>query len=186
MKTKKWFATLGIGILGNWTIDWAFNFLLYPFIIYEYGILLGGVIMTILSFFICYGIIRFYDWSKKDWLGIETLKEIEDFRPRPIPSNGIFKYIFLVMNMVGNFSAQIMKKSDALLLFLLSVKFDPFVTVIHIRHGAHQYNGLSKRDWKIFISSLIIGDIYWTVVVYTGITIIGAFWHLIARIINLT
>jgi hypothetical protein len=181
MKSKKWVATLGIGLLSKWAISWIFDFLLYPFIISIYGILLGGLIMTVLSFLICYLLVVFYDITKKDWIGIETLKKIEDFTPKKIPEKGINRFVILTINAIGNFSALIMKKSDALLLILLSIKFDPFITVVHIRHGSHQYNGLSRRDWKIFITSVIIGNVYWTLAVYMGITIFEMLWQFIVR-----
>jgi hypothetical protein len=30
---------------------------------------------------------------------------------------------------------------------------------------------LSRRDWSIFMGSLIIGNAYWTLICYTGITL---------------
>ena len=179
---KKRFTTLGVGITGKWALSWAFDFILYPFILALFGFFGGTVIMTILSFIVSYGLILFYDRTKKDWLGIETLKEIEDFIPRQIPECGISKYWTSIINLVGESSAWLMKKSDTFLLVVLSIKFDPFITVIQIRHGAHQYNGLSKRDWKIFITSVIIGNLYWAIAVFMGITLAEALWKLFLTI----
>lgn len=139
--------------------------------------------MTLFSFLLCYSLILFYDWAKKDWIGLETLKEIEDFESKPLPDNQIGKIVISIINIIGELSAWVMKKSDAILLIVLSIKFDPFITVLHIRHGAHQYNGLSKRDWKVFITSLIIGNVYWTLAVYMGITLVEAIWKLIEGIV---
>ena len=183
MPAKKWVTTLGIGLLGNWAETWAFDFVLYPFAISVYGILFGGLILTLLSFIVCYAKILFYDGTKKDWLGIETLKGIEDFVPKPVPKNGMGRLLIPIINSIGNISAWLMKKSDAFLMVVLSVKFDPFVTVIHIRHGSHQYNGLSKRDWRVFITSLIIGNVYWTLAVYMGITLAEAGWRYLTALI---
>ena len=158
----KWVSTLGIGLLGNWAITWAFDFLLYPYVIFKFGILGGAPIMIVLSFIICYATILFYDWAKKDWIGIETLKEIKEREPK---------------NMMGKLLTKLVRKSDPLALIILSIQFDPFITVAYMRHGAHQYNGLSMRDWKIFINSLVIGDIYWTLTVYMGITLVEALWR---------
>ncbi len=179
MKTKKWFATLGIGLLGNLAITWAFDFILYPFVIVKYGLLIGAPIMTVFSFLICYTIILFYDFTKKDWLGIETLKGLEEFAPKAVPKNLFGRLLVTVFNFVGEWTAWFMRKSDILLMIILSIRFDPFITVVHIRHGAHQYNGLSKRDWKVFIISLIIGNTYWALAVYMGITIVEAILRLI-------
>ncbi len=181
MKSKKWVATLGIGLLGNWAMTWAFDFVLYPFVIAKYGLILGTPLLTILSFIICYATILFYDYSKKDWLGIETLKSLKEFIPRPLPKNIIGKLIVSIINWIGKYSAWLMKKSDVVLMILLSIRFDPFITVVHIRHGAHQFNGLSKRDWKVFMTSLIIGNAYWALAVYMGISIVEIIWMMIKK-----
>ena len=120
--------------------------------------------MMILSFLVCYGTLLFYDWTKKDWIGIETLKEIRELEPK---------------NKLGRFITKLVRKSNSLALIILSIQFDPFITVAYMRHGAHQYNGLSKRDWKIFFESLVIGNVYWTIVAFTGITMVQAIWHFI-------
>lgn len=91
--------------------------------------------------------------------------------PLSIPKNSVAKIIVVILNGVGKATSWLMKKSDTILMVILSIKFDPFITVVHIRHGAHQYNGLSWRDWKVFIASLIIGNVYWALAVYMGITL---------------
>jgi hypothetical protein len=161
---KKRIGILSIGLIVNWAMTWGFNFLLYPFLVYIYGIFLGGLIMMILSFFLCYGTILFYDWTKRDWIGIETIKGIKELNPK---------------NKAGKFFSWVVKKGDPAILLFLSIKFDPFITVAYMRHGAHKYNGLSKRDWTIFLISLILGDIYWVLTVYLGITVIEAVLRLI-------
>lgn len=171
MSTRKWFTTLGIGLLGNWAITWGFDFVLYPFVISQYGVIYGALIMLFFSFTICYATILFYDGTRRDWLGIETIKGIKDFVPLSIPKNSVAKIIVVILNGVGKATSWLMKKSDTILMVILSIKFDPFITVVHIRHGAHQYNGLSWRDWKVFIASLIIGNVYWALAVYMGITL---------------
>lgn len=170
--------------MGNWAITWAFDFLLYPLVISTYGLLWGAPIMTFFSFLICYISILFYDGTKKDWLGIETIKSLEDFSPIKAPKDGIARLIISIINTVGKFTAWIMKKSDAIAMIILSIKFDPFITVVHIRHGSHQYNGLSKRDWKVFITSLIIGNLYWSLAVFMGITVFEALWKFAVNLVS--
>lgn len=69
---------LGVGVLANAALSWSFDLILYPFVIWYLGILAGSAVMTFLSFLACYGTLRFYDWSKKDWLGIETVKGLKE------------------------------------------------------------------------------------------------------------
>ena len=72
-------AVLGISLLGNSLIANGFDYLLYPWVIWQLGPLHGAVVMTLLSFLICWATLLFYDWARKDWLGIETLKQLRDY-----------------------------------------------------------------------------------------------------------
>lgn len=159
---KKRFAELAVGLSVNQLIVWAFNFFLYPFVIYKFGILHGGVIMTFLSFITCILTLKLYDWSKRDWLGIEAIKSLKGYE-------GSKK--------IGQLTSWIMKKSDSVVFLFLSIKFDPFITTAYMRHS--KFNGMNKRDWKVFTGSLIIGNAYWTLACYTGITLFEWVWRMI-------
>ncbi|HRY82872.1 MAG TPA: MFS transporter [Candidatus Moranbacteria bacterium] len=160
IREKKRLGILGVGYLVNESIDFVFNYIIYPFAIWKLGILGGGAVMTIASFLVCYAIMIFYDWAKKDWLGIETLKQLKEYNGK---------------SLIGKFTSWIMQKSDPVLLLFLSIQFDPFITTAYMRSGAHKYSGMSKRDWIIFMSSLIIGNAYWTIVAFAGVSVIEFF-----------
>ena len=49
-----------------------------------------------------------------------------------------------------------------------------------MRHENYRYNGLAKRDWIIFFTSLAIGSIYWTLAVYMGISLVEWAWKAVA------
>ncbi|MBI5098839.1 MAG: hypothetical protein HZB30_06325 [Nitrospirae bacterium] len=149
--------TIGITALG--LMGGAFSYVLYPYIIYKFGILKGGIVMTVLSFIVCILSMKFYDWSKKDWLGIEAIKGIKGYEGG---------------KRIGRLTTWIMKKSVPVVFLFLSIKFDPFITTAYMRHG--KFNGMSGRDWKIFTGSLIIGNVYWTIACYTGITLFEWAW----------
>jgi hypothetical protein len=161
---KKKLAILGVGYLGNAIIVYGFDYFLYPFVIWRFGILEGGIVMTFLSFAICYITIIFYDWAKQDWLGIETIKEVKEYNGK---------------SLIGRFTSWILRKSEPIILVFLSIKFDPFITTAYMRKGAEKYNGLGKRDWVIFLSSLVVGNVYWTFVAFTGVSIIEHIWNFI-------
>ena len=150
---------LSIGILTKDLTDKVFDYLLYPFTIYHLGILKGGIIMTFLSFIACLLIMKFYDWSKRDWLGIEAIKSLKGY-------DGSKR--------IGRLTAWIMKKGDPIVFLFLSIKYDPFITTVYLRHS--KFNGMSKRDWKIFLSSLLLGNAYWTLACYMGITLLEWGW----------
>ena len=169
LRWKRWFAwlgTLGVGHAANLLMVWSFDWGLYPYIIWYYGLWLGGLIMMCLSFLFCWGTIIFYDWAKKDWLGIEMLKDLRDNDPK---------------SLIGRMTAWAMRKGDLAMMIFLSIQFDPFITVCYMRHGANWYNGLSRRDWKIFIGSLLIGNAYWTLAMFMGISLVEFVWKMISK-----
>src|SRR4030067_3811137 len=72
-------AELSIGLTTNKAIDTLFNYLVYPSVIYYLGVLRGGIVMTSISFVACILSMKFYDWSKRDWLGIEAIKGLKTY-----------------------------------------------------------------------------------------------------------
>lgn len=157
----KRFGILGIGLSVNQLMVWAFDFVLYPFVIWRLGLLTGGAVMTSLSFVTCYCLIRFYDWTKKDWLGIETIKNLKESTRR---------------SRLARATAWILKKGDPAAMIILSIRFDPFITTTYMRHGSHEFNGLAKRDWQIFIGSLFIANAYWSIAMFSGVSIAEWLW----------
>ena len=153
---------LTLGLVVNQLIVWAFNLFLYPFIIYKFGILKGGVVMTFLSFLACILTMKFYDWSKRDWLGIETIKGVREYDG----NKGI-----------GRFTSWIMNKSEPVVFLFLSIKFDAFITTAYMRRG--KFNGMGNREWAIFMGSLLISNVYWTLACFMGITIFEWTWKFI-------
>lgn len=156
---------LGVGLLGNKAIVWAFDFGLYPLVMWRLGLAWGCVVMTLLSFLICYATLLFYDWAKKDWLGIEAIKELRESGS----ANRWMRYI-----------AVMLRRSELFALFFLSVKFDPFIVTAYMRRGSYQFNGLSRRDWSIFLWSVAISNAYWSVVAFTGVSIFVWLWQKVA------
>ncbi len=155
-------AELSIGITASQFLVFVFDYLLYPFIVYQFGLLMGGIVMTIFSLIACLLVMKVYDWSKRDWLGIESIKRLKEY------TGG---------RKTGKILSWILRQSNPVVMLFLSIKFDPFIATIYMRHGSHQYNGMSKRDWKIFFTSLVLSNIYWTLAAFTGVTVIEYAWR---------
>jgi len=162
LSLKSRLVELSLGLTVNQLTVWAFNFFLYPFVIYKFGILNGGIVMTFLSFIACILTLRFYDWSKRDWLGIEMIKGLKGYSG----NKG-----------TGRFTAWILRKSDPVVFLFLSIKFDAFITTVYMRRG--KFNGMGKREWSIFMGSLLISNCYWTLACYMGITLVEWIWKAI-------
>lgn len=159
-KHKERIAILGIGIMADRAIAYSFDFGLYPFVIWRAGPLWGGVVMALLSLLICLLTIWFYDWSKKDWLGIEAIKELRAYE-------GTSPF--------GRFLAWTLRSSDQVACVALSVTSDPFITTVYLRRG--KFNGMTRRDWTIFLASWFIGNAYWILACYMGISFVEWLWQ---------
>ena len=151
---------LAVGHTANQLMSMAFDWALYPFVIYKCGLVWGGLVMMVLSLIVCLATIWFYDWSKRDWLGIEAIKELKGYEG----TAG-----------VGRITAWFLRKSEPVAFLFLSVMSDPFITTAYFRR--EKFNGMILRDWKIFSGSFIIGNGYWILACYMGITLVEWAWQ---------
>ena len=163
---KQRLGILLVGFLGNHIIVNLFDNVLYPFVIWQKGPIIGGFIMIMASLLICLLTFWFYDWAKQDWLGIESMKEVKDATK-------------------NRFMAWALKQSDPVLFVALSIWTDPFITTVVMRKGSWQFDGLSKRDWKIFFGSLLVGNLEWILMLSGGIWILqNKVWPWLQPILN--
>jgi hypothetical protein len=139
------------------------DFMLYPAIIAWLGAVKGGAIMMAFSALMCLLYLRFYDWAGKDLFGFELLKEVRD--------GGAKKGRF------ARFAQWVIQKGDWLTFLFLSCYMDPFMTTVDMRRGAGKYNGLSKRDWKIFWGSVVVANLWWTVLMTLAVTSARSILH---------
>jgi hypothetical protein len=153
-------AILAVGLTANKLMDWPFNYILYPGVIYLLGIWWGGLMMTILSFLICILCIWFYDWSKKDWLGIETIKALKGYDGK---------------HGSGRLASWFLRRSEPVAFLFLTFWYDPFITMAYMRRGS--YNGMGERDWRIFLASLILGNGYWILASWLGVSLLEYLWN---------
>ena len=56
----------------------------------------------------------------------------------------------------------------------MSIKFDPFITTAYLRKG--KFSGVTRRDWTIFIGSLLFSNAYWTLACSMGSTLVEWGW----------
>jgi hypothetical protein len=154
-------AELATGVTAFKLLNYPFDYALYPLIIYQLGIIKGGLIMTFLAAAANLFCLKFYDWSKRDWLGIETLKGLKGYDGN---------------SRLARFTAGLLQKGDLVAFLFLSIKEDAFITMIYLRHGSHQFNGMSRRDWRIFLASLLVANLYWTLAAYMGVSLVTWGW----------
>lgn len=145
--------------------NWLFDYPLYAITIWKLGMLEGGLLMAALSIPVDLITFKFYDWSKVDWFAIEYIKSMKNYQGR-----NIFKK---VVSYIFNYTP------IPIQLITLSIQFNSFIVTALLRKGEYTFHGLTKRDWKIFWSSYLVGQIYWIFVISGGLklgSIIISFW----------
>jgi hypothetical protein len=161
---KKRIAIIGLGYTFGNAFDYVFNYGIYIPVVAVLGPIKGGIVMAILSAVVCFLFIKFYDWSKQDWLGIEVAKEATDFGPTWIRkfsvTSRIGKFFWWPFSKIILLILWAIKKGGIVAFFALSMYTDPFVATVYFRKES--FSGLKKRDWMIFFASLLVGDLYWT------------------------
>lgn len=139
-------ATFGAGVAIKKSLDYGFDYLLYPIALLWLGYLWGGVLMTAASVVLNLATIRAYDWSRRDWLLIETVKQLRD-KPDGTSARPFVNWIA--------------RKGDLPAFFILSWVEDPIVVTLYLRHGTHRFDGLDRRSWKIFWASTFTSNLLW-------------------------
>lgn len=163
IKPRTWkgqFTLISIGHAVNKILVYPFDYLLYPYIIWKCGLIKGAVAMTILSLFYCWVTILFYNWAKTDFLGLEMLKQVREYRG---------SHVF------GKLFGWVLSKGDAAVFVFLSTR-DPFMATIYMRKGDDAYSKMKQRDWLLLISSVVIGNAYWAIAMYLGVSLAVYVW----------
>ncbi len=137
--------------------SYSFDYPFYYFILNEFGIIYGGIIMMTLATLVDLLTLIIYLKTDKDFFGVETIKDkIEDLRK--YHGNNVIKKI-------SKFMIGLNERIHLLLkIALLSIEFNPFVITVMLRKHKLNVVKLTKRDILIFTTSLILGNIYWFLV----------------------
>ncbi len=138
----------GVGFTLKKSSDYAFDYVVYPVVIISLGYVWGGVVMTLLSVAMNILIIKAYDWAKQDLLMIELLKST-------IHQDKDGMRFLLLRKFIRN--------NNIAAFFFLSWVDDPIVVTLYLRKGSYQYNGMSFRDWNIFLGSTVVSNMFWII-----------------------
>ena len=161
MRTR--IAELALGYTVSQLAVWSFEFALYPFVVFSLGLWRGGAMMAGLSFVICWLTIKFYDWSQRDWLGIEAIKALREYGGKQRGRRLL---------------AWALRTSDPVACVLLSIKFDPFIVTAYLRRG--RFGGMTARDWRIFMLSWSLGNAFWGLLCFAGTESLAGLWRCLA------
>ncbi|MFA6520148.1 MAG: hypothetical protein WCT44_00920 [Candidatus Paceibacterota bacterium] len=167
---KTWFERLKLWITGigsYYVITYLYDYVVVSFLLIYLGFVEGIVVVMILSMLIDFWTLKFYDWFKKDWLALETLKDLQ-YRK----------------NFIGKLFNFVQNKSTFVTIVVLSLTSNAFIVTAYMRKGSFKYDGLTKRDWLVFLSSSLLTNLYWVFLIAGGIEIVKYSYQAIINYIN--
>ena len=121
-----------------------FDFVMYPYVVYTQGVLIGGGLMTLFSMTFCALLLLIYERMGVDWVGSGLLADIAR-KPRPGWSDRVVLWV--------------VNRNKTLTFFVLCAVADPFIVTAYFRRRS--FNGLGSRDWQLFFASVLAGNLYW-------------------------
>jgi hypothetical protein len=101
--------------------------------------------MTALSLVQCAATLWLYEQMRIDWVGAGSLAKLAD-----LPHPAWWQRIILWAT----------RRGKAVVFLALCIFQDPFITTAYFRQG--RFDGLTGRDWRIFLASVLVSNFYWT------------------------
>jgi len=184
---KKWwiknrflFSTVIVGHAAKQVEEIIFDWIIYGAVVgYTlnlygpvWGSLAGFLIMAPISAVVCYIYLKLYDWAKIDLFGFETLKEVRG----ELEGDGWWKRL----------ARKLVRLGDVPAFVVLSLNSDPFMTTVYLRKSDAKYRGLSRHDWIIFWSSVLLSNAYWTLRWSVVIAVIVVIFNLLPEPVQLS
>ncbi|WP_210529718.1 hypothetical protein [Rubellimicrobium arenae] len=127
--------------------DYLFDYVAYPAALLWLGYVAGGAAMAAASVLVNIAVLRVYDWSRRDFLLLESIKDLRQLE-------GTAPWRRAVSGVI--------RSGDIPAFFILSCLEDPVVATLYLRRGSHLYNGFALRDWTIFLASTLLSNLVWT------------------------
>lgn len=146
----KRFSQRGLGLYLYNSFNRFYDVVLYTAVIAKWGALKGGAVMMALSFVLDLVTLRLYDRFKRDVFGIEELKRVRESE---------------ATTWTGKTLRWALRQNDFVVFVVLTLMTNQFVVTAWLRHGAGEFNGMQRRDWMIFLSSVVLGNLYWIAVI---------------------
>jgi hypothetical protein len=154
-------SIVGIGHSLYYASSFLFDNVLYVYVVYEWGMALGGLFMSMAAFSLNIVTLFVYQAMKIDWIGSGLIREL---RLKDSPSR------------IERFLLWANDRSKLMIFVILNVYQDPFVATAYFKEG--DFSQLTYRDVWILVASAMFSNLYW-IVVAAGIgNSIAFIWNL--------
>lgn len=155
-------AAIGLGHTADILMTKGYTWLVVTNLMAWFHPVTAVAINLVCSFLLCLLTLKFYDWAKRDWLGLETLKEVRETRYE---------------NILARSFSWVLRRGDWVGMIALAFVKDAFYCTAWMRKGAHRYNGMNRRDWGVFITALLISTLWESFYVYLIVTFGKSTWR---------
>ncbi len=154
-----WGVMIPTSKVGFGTID----FVLYPFLIYQWGFVQATIAVSLFLLVLSYLMLLLYEWAKKDLFAIECFKKQALERT----NNAVKGWT------IASFAFRIMGENAWIFLVWF---YQPYKVVIFHRHSNYYYK-ISSRDIECLCAFWVIRSIYWAGFMYFGQSIFVMLWE---------
>lgn len=142
-------GAIGTGFVTTMVVNDTFDYVMYPAMIGLLGPVKGGVIMTILSLGLNYGLVLIYNKTKTDWFGFEWLRLQQDMEAKTF----VGRILHFTLR-GGRWPA-----------FVFLSWEDPFKAFVWIRGRKPVGAKFTKADWQWFFGTNFLGNLIWILMV---------------------
>ncbi len=167
LRGRRRVAQIGVGHTLYAGFNWLFDHVIYVYVVYQFGMVRGGLLMTALSFVQCAGTLLLYQRMRIDWVGAGLLAEIR-LKPR---RNGFERFLLWADT-----------RHPLAIFTLLCIAQDPFITTAYFKRG--QFDVITRGDWGRFILSVIVANFYWVFIASALGHVAVAVWTLACSILG--
>ncbi|MFA7252692.1 MAG: hypothetical protein WC027_02440 [Candidatus Paceibacterota bacterium] len=172
-------------VTGGWGLyeflGWFYDYPFWGFMVIWLGNLWGSVICSVGALIINFFVLRWYQRTEKDWLGVNILEEIKEKGhgwAEKLCHHPKWYVKWSVWLFAKGFQILIrcLNKNDVLAFIFLSVWKDSFVTTAFLRHG--RFSKLETKDYIILVASTIVSVVCWSLGVIVVLQAAKGGWRL--------
>jgi len=152
------------------SFNFVFDFGFYPFSLFYWGLVEGGIIAVAVCTIINAFVFWLYEYMTVDWLGAHALRELEDEENKSALGK--------LATWFGKKKTTFWEKIVSPIVFIgLLLPVDPVIVAIHYRK--QHFKGLGWRDWGVFFAANFVANAWWLIKVGIVVEFLEFLWRLV-------